>query len=172
MTITYTVEKNDLIAFRKYHQKNDSTYKIGFYLVLAVYGVIILFRSIKYIDNIPFFIFDFAFQFIIFFVLLKVFLFFFAKFNDWLLWRPEKQKGLLCEHTVTLAEDFFIETTAVNESKHIWSGIYKIDQDETCIYIYISAANAYQIPKRAFQSAKDAQEFFEYAKLLAQKGKK
>ena len=172
MTITYSIEKDDLVFFRKYYQKNDSTYKIVFYIILFCYAIISFINSFKYFNYLPYFVFRFIFEFAIFFLLLKLVLFLISKFSDWSYFKPDKQKGVICEHTITLTEDYFVERTIVNENKHAWSGIIKITQDKKYIFVYIAVNNAYQIPKKAFQNSKQSQEFFEYAQLLFQEAKK
>lgn len=82
-----------------------------------------------------------------------------------------RQPGLFCEHTIVLTEDAVIESTSVNESRHLWSGIYKIVETPEYIYIFVAADLAHVIPKRAFPNASAAGAFAARAKELLAQGR-
>jgi hypothetical protein len=82
---------------------------------------------------------------------------------QWRSYTPEKQRSVLCEHTLTLADDALIETTPFNESRNLWLGIYRIVDTKDYIYIFTSLNSAHIIPKRAFSDAESSRRFYERA---------
>jgi len=69
------------------------------------------------------------------------------------------KNGLFCEHTITLKEDGFTETTEVNRNFHSWEGVEKITETKNYVAIHIRLGSVYFIPKRAF-SGEDQIEAF------------
>jgi len=76
-----------------------------------------------------------------------------------------KNKGILGSHTIIISEEGLQEITEVSESRSIWSGIERIEENEEYIFVYIGAYQAHVIPKRDFASKEDAKEFAEQARL-------
>jgi hypothetical protein len=72
-------------------------------------------------------------------------------------------KSLIGGHRIVIDADGITETTAVGEARVQWSGIDRVEQDSGYVYIYTSAAGAYVVPKRAFNSASDAEAFYDVA---------
>lgn len=73
-------------------------------------------------------------------------------------------KGLLGTHTLTLDAAGVLEKTDVGESRTLWSGIDRVEDDADYAFIYTSAAAAHVVPLRAFASAGDARSFVEFAR--------
>ena len=69
------------------------------------------------------------------------------------------KNGLFCEHTITLNEKGFIETTDVNNSFHSWECVEKITETKNYVTIYIRLGAGYFIPKRAFSGEEQIQAF-------------
>ena len=69
------------------------------------------------------------------------------------------KNGVFCEHTVTLDENGFTETTDVNRSFHAWEGVEKITGTPSYLTIHIRLGAGYFIPKRAFSSIEEQRAF-------------
>jgi hypothetical protein len=81
--------------------------------------------------------------------------------------RERPDRGQIGRHTIRLADDGFLESTAVGESRTFWAGVDRVEQDDAYIFVYTAAAAAHVIPKRAFQG-NDADAFFERVKARAE----
>lgn len=57
-----------------------------------------------------------------------------------------ENKGLFCEHVLTLVENGFIERTDYNETRFSWGGLERIESEKDYTYLYTSANSAYVIP--------------------------
>ena len=73
--------------------------------------------------------------------------------------REGKNEGLLGEHTMILSEDGIVDSNPNGETKVNWSGIIKLQEDESNLYIYNSAVSAYIIPKRELNVVEDVREY-------------
>ena len=112
---------------------------------------------------------------IIAFGIVCVAMFLFNRFCLWLLSAVSRKQngleGVLCEHTITIGPDGVVETTAVNEGRHSWRGIHRIDTTDEHIFISIQANQAHTIPRRAFSSPEEAALFYRTAKAYHQQAK-
>jgi YcxB-like protein len=75
-----------------------------------------------------------------------------------------EEYGLTGEHTITLSPDGLQERTRVNDSITDWAGLHSIDASQSHIFIYTQPAMAHIIPRRAFPSERDADEFLNTAR--------
>lgn len=83
--------------------------------------------------------------------------------------RDEKpDKGQLGMHKLVLDEKGVVETTAVGESRTLWAGVDRVEQNGGYIFIYTTPAAAHVIPKRAFENAQQAESFYALARLSQQ----
>jgi len=71
----------------------------------------------------------------------------------------KKYRGVLGEHELEIREDGLVERTDVNESVHRWAGFHKIITKRWYLYIYVTDANAYIVPRRFFGSVQAEQAF-------------
>jgi hypothetical protein len=74
-------------------------------------------------------------------------------------------KGLLGRHKVVLNEGELIESTAVGESRMLWAGVDRVEQNGEYIFIYTQPNAAHIIPKRAFNNAQSAESFYQLARI-------
>ena len=74
-------------------------------------------------------------------------------------------QGQLGAHKISLNEAGLVESTAVNESRHSWAGVDRVEHDEKYIYIYTAPHAAHIIPKRAFNNLQEADSFYQLARL-------
>jgi asparagine N-glycosylation enzyme membrane subunit Stt3 len=75
-----------------------------------------------------------------------------------------EENGLLCQHKIVLNEKELIEITNVNNSRHSWNSIAKIEENEAFVLITIATSATYFIPKRFFQDGKHVKKFLETAR--------
>ena len=78
-------------------------------------------------------------------------------------------RGQLGAHKVSLDEAGLVERTAVNESRHSWAGVDRVEHDQKYIYIYTASHAALVIPKRAFNNLQEAESFYQLAKISKQR---
>ena len=74
-------------------------------------------------------------------------------------------RGLLGAHKISLNEAGLVEITAVNESRHSWVGVDRVEHDQKYIYIYTAPHAALIIPKRAFRTSQEAESFYQLARV-------
>jgi hypothetical protein len=167
MTIKYTIEVRDLLTFRKYVRlKTPQGKRVRTTMMFLIVAVALFLTMTAKLDNLGQQIIYFLLCCGIFVVLNKFINWVFARIAEWRMLTPEKQKGLLCEHTVTLAEEAIIETTSVDENRKLWNGVFMVVRDEEYIYIFLTPQMAHIVPVRAFASADLADSFFKRASEL------
>jgi hypothetical protein len=69
------------------------------------------------------------------------------------------KNGLFCEHTITLDEKGFNETTEVNRNFLSWECVDKITETKNYVSLRVRLGSSYFIPKRAFSSADEIKAF-------------
>ena len=77
-------------------------------------------------------------------------------------------RGQLGTHKVVLNEVGLVESTAVGESRCLWAGVDRVEQDQQYIYIYTAPHAAHIIPKRAFNNLHEAESFYQLARVSKQ----
>jgi YcxB-like protein len=164
MSITYTLEPRDLRAFQRYAQKHLPNLRRARYIIAAWMVALCLWLALSSEDH------RFGFRIAYFCVLLLVFWGFIrlatlvvSAIVQWRSYTSDKFKSVLCEHTVTLADDAFIEATRFNEGRNRWSGIYRVVDTPDYIYVFASLHLGHIIPKRAFPDAESARQFYDRA---------
>ena len=75
--------------------------------------------------------------------------------------------GQLGSHKIILNEAGLVESTAVGESRCLWTGVDRVENDQQYIYIYTAPHAAHIIPKRAFNNSHEAESFYQLAKSAA-----
>ena len=75
-----------------------------------------------------------------------------------------RNKTLLTEHTITLAEGYFIEETAYGKTDHKWSAVQKLARTRRHTFIYIAQYAAHVLPRRAFRDDTEWEAFYELCK--------
>jgi hypothetical protein len=71
----------------------------------------------------------------------------------------KKHQGLIGEHTITLTPEGLEESTSFNSGLHRWTGILRVVSTRLYLLIYINEYMVHTIPKRAFSSVTDAENF-------------
>jgi hypothetical protein len=72
-----------------------------------------------------------------------------------------KDKAAITEHTVSIDENGLTEETVFNRSEFKWAGIQKLVRSDRHIFVYVSPNAAHVIPRRAFASPTEWDEFFQ-----------
>lgn len=73
--------------------------------------------------------------------------------------REGKNEGLLGEHTMTLTDEGIVDTNPTGETKVNWSGIIKLKEDDSNLYVYNSSVSAYIIPKRELSDLEGVRKY-------------
>lgn len=79
-------------------------------------------------------------------------------------YRPSRNRAILTEHTLQVTETGLVEKTKFNESTFAWTGIPKVAQNRSYIFVYVQQNMAHIIPKRAFATPAEAEHFFQSAR--------
>lgn len=77
----------------------------------------------------------------------------------------QPDKGQFGRHRLKLTGAGLEERTAVGESRPSWAGVDRVEQDAAYVFIYTSPAAAHVIPKRAFGGVREAESFYELARI-------
>jgi len=75
-----------------------------------------------------------------------------------------RNAGLLTTHHFSIDEAGLVDRTSVTETRTSWEGVERVVQTDAHIFLYVSATSAHVIPKAAFATPQQAQEFFEFAR--------
>ena len=74
-------------------------------------------------------------------------------------------KGQLGRHKLALNAGDLVESTAVGESRTLWPGVVRVEQNRDYIFIYTQPHAAHIVPKRAFNNAEAAESFYQLARI-------
>jgi hypothetical protein len=164
MSITFKLEPRDLRAFQRWARKHLPSARRARYVIAAAMIACSLLLTLSSDDHrVAFRIAYFCMLLVMFWLVMLFWMFVVTSIMQWRAFTSEKYKSVLCEHTITLADDALIETTAFNESRNLWSGIYRVVDARDYIYIFMSVHLAHIIPKSAFPDAESARRFYERA---------
>ncbi len=81
----------------------------------------------------------------------------------WVLSTSTEKSGTLGTHTYSLNEQGLHETTKFNDALHKWTGIRSVEKSDSYIFIRINSYLFHLIPRRAFSSNKEYEEFWSKA---------
>jgi hypothetical protein len=174
LTIRYTIEPRDVRGFQLYGLTHGNAGKIRRFFLLVLVGFSIwMTMGVKDSDfparvtnHAAMRIILFCIYFLILFVIWRILEFLTIRIVLWRALTSEKNKSIICEHTMSLTDDALIETTAFNEGRNLWKGVHRVVDTADYIYIYLSVHSAHIIPKRAFPDADSARYFYERARKL------
>jgi hypothetical protein len=79
-----------------------------------------------------------------------------------------KNKTVLTEHTIILAEESFTEETPYNKSEQKWTIVQKLARTKSYIFIYVGQNMAHVVPLRAFRDDAEWDAFYEYCRQRTQ----
>ena len=78
----------------------------------------------------------------------------------WVLSTSTEKSGTLGTHTYSLSEQGLHETTNHNDALHKWTGIQSVEKSNSYIMIRINSYLFHIIPRRAFSSDKEYEEYW------------
>ena len=163
--ITYCVEIADMKAFQRHHRRTSAVHRrLRIFLVLLFVGFG-LDSTLRQANT------SVGYRVLYFLVILGIYALVFAVISGVVHWiaqfrayRGAENGGVLGEHTITLTPEALHERTAVNDSKALWRGLFRVDETLEHIFIYTQPNAAYVIPRRAFPSPADAEQFLATAR--------
>ncbi|MEL7569880.1 MAG: YcxB family protein [Eubacteriaceae bacterium] len=71
--------------------------------------------------------------------------------------------GIAGEHTVKISSEGISDATPFGNEYHIWRGILLAAKNKDYVFVYMSTASVIIIPKRAFETKDEAEEFYNKA---------
>ncbi|MEH7178280.1 YcxB family protein [Neobacillus vireti] len=165
MKIIYNLTEEDYLNFNLFHIKNSESASKSFNI--QRYSIPIIYLIVAYVfsnlADIPF-----LYAFIPFLIMGIFWVLFYPKYfqnriksQTKKMIREGKNEGLLGEHTMLLTEDGIIDTNSNGETKVNWSGVVKMMEDNSNLYLYNSSVSAYIIPKRELKELEEVRAFFE-----------
>jgi hypothetical protein len=172
MTITYKLEPRDLRAFQSCALKHLQNIRRTRYFYAVVIVGCSLSLTLSLDDHrIGLRLVYFCTLVLVFSGLMRLSIFLAMRLLQWRSFTSDKQRSVLCEHTMTLADDGLVEVTPFNEARNLWKGIYQIVDTRDYIYIFTSFNSAHIIPKRAFPDAESSRRYYERAVSLQSSAK-
>lgn len=172
MKIEYNLMKEDYIAFNMHHIDTSPAIKRS--LLIQRYGVSLVFLIVPFIfshkSGVPWLLSLAVYG--------AIFLTWIIYYPKYFMYVTKKRVIRLIEeggnseifgtYSIALTEEGVEQTSNSEESKSSWDTIQRIEETPDYIYIYISAANAYLVPIRAFEGITEKAAFMQ---ILREKGK-
>lgn len=172
MTVTYKLEPRDLRAFQSYALKHHPNARRARRLLAGAIIACCLWLTLSFNEHrVGLRIAYFCTLLLVFWGFMRLWMFVVLRLMQWRSYTSDKQRSVLCEHTLTLADDALTETTPFNEARNLWPGIYQIVDTQDYIYIFTSLNSAHIIPKRAFPDAESSRRYYERAVSLQSSAK-
>ncbi len=163
MQLTYTLTEQDYIDFNLYTFKTSKTMKRGV-LRQRIIGPVIFMAASRFaprILDIPAW-----FSYLIFGLASIAWVIYYPKKIEKHLVKTIKKRfeegdnhGLLAETVLIMDEEGLHFQNDYNESFVKWSVVNKIEESESHIYLFNSSISAHIIPKMAFSSTNEMEEF-------------
>jgi hypothetical protein len=75
-----------------------------------------------------------------------------------------KNKTILTDRTVTLFEDSFVEESSYSRTEAKWLSLQKLVRTRKHIFLYVSQHAAHAIPRRAFKTQEEWDDFYEFCR--------
>jgi hypothetical protein len=170
MVVEYQPTLEDLLAFNRYHiDHSPSLRRYHMYVrigtsLLCIVVCLVTFYALTQSFQIPLAFYAIAFG-------LGIFFFFALPSMIWSstrkrierMFREGQNKGMTKLTTLSIGQDGMEANNGLSTSKLVWSAIEKMSITDEYIFIYISALNAVVVPKRAFATEGQRQEFIQLA---------
>lgn len=168
MKISYELAKEDYLEFNLHHMSKSRSIKRG--LFIERYIISIMFLLVPFMlrgrNTLPVPVF-----YGIFIVMFGIWVAFFPKYFWYNIKKrlekmlsDEKYKGVFGPQNLSITDFGIFEFENSEKSKVTMKDVEKVDVTDKGIYIYISAANAYVIPMRAFKSLSEKHELIDLLK--------
>lgn len=165
LSVSFEISHADLRAFQKHANRVLPAYKRGRWIIIIFIAILSYFpaSSASADQTLAFKLLTYAMVF----GMIWLFSFIVSKLANLLnmIIRPDQKglEGVLCQHTITIDPEGITEVTPVNQGRHLWKGIYRVDTTPEHIFIFIQQNQAHAIPRRCFASPSEAETFFQTA---------
>lgn len=126
-------------------------------IIMAYIGMPILFLLFQILFNLP--IVVRVVLYIIFMFLYFVCLYIVKKIQILSILKHDKT-GIVGEHTVKINEEGISDATPFGSEYHTWRGILLTAENKDYVFVFINTASVNIIPKRAFETKGEAEEFY------------
>jgi hypothetical protein len=170
--LTYELHADDSLAFSKHTYQTSRATRLmrtgGYVLVALVYLVGYAFelwarRFWQWEYLAPVLakqVLELAFYMSVYYLLLR----WLFKFMAVRMTKEGRNAGILCKHRVVVDGEAFFDGTDVGDQRVLWRGVERVEQTDAHIFVYIGSATAFVVPKWAFATEREAQEFFQAAR--------
>jgi hypothetical protein len=164
MQIHYQLTLEDVLAFNWYHIRNSKRLRRGYYFNQACVILGALVATMFWSKG------SFSLRLLVFLIAAAVGMVLYHLYYEWWIRHSSKKlyaegqnKGVLGNHILAIDSEGVLEISDVGESRTMWSGIEKIEENDQYVFIYVGALQAHIIPKRAFMSENEAARFSQLA---------
>lgn len=163
MKINYDLIQEDYLNFNVFHAKNSEAVqgnlKIQRYITPVIFLIIPFFLKNRVDPPFWYWMIWFSITYILWVIFYPRHYYWIIKRSVKKMLKEGKNKGMLGSKTIELNEDNIISAGENSESNVKWSTVERYKETKDYIYIYISAVEAYIVPKRAFKDEKEKEEF-------------
>jgi hypothetical protein len=157
MELIINQSREDIWQFHKFVNSRTTFKKMNLVLNVLTYPLILLF--LQAVINTPL---SQTIFLTLFFTVLWIPMYFWS-WKSRIKRAPYAKGSQLGVRTIGITPDRIYEKTAYSEEFHLWRGILDIAQNQDYIFLFTDAYAAYLIPKRSFNTASEAQSFFNTA---------
>ena len=160
MTLSYRNTFRDRLAFAAYHVPRNPLVllmAVGFFLLVTFTSLVPAVRDLP--ADKPAFVRVLAFIFVELLLVLLIIAFWGVIILLTMISR--RNKPFFCDKTITLGEEVFVGESQYGRSETRWTMVQKLARTRRYIFIYLSQENAIVLPRRAFESSTQWDEFYD-----------
>ncbi|MEX1039903.1 MAG: YcxB family protein [Pirellulaceae bacterium] len=148
--LRFEVQIEDVKAFQQYYYRHSRAMRKRRYISMAIWGFAffamnyLLFREMHWFLQLTFTI---ALTTIAttFYVILNKWSYFYQSRNNL---RNMDLSALICDHELRQEDEFLIEVTTVNVSRHAYDKLHSVEESPNHAFIFMSPLQAHVIPKQ------------------------
>lgn len=164
MEVKFDLTNDDYWKFNKYAMFSKQPFKRTMIINLILFPIIIFAASVVIVPKI---FTDISFIIIlivaIVYSVLADFLFIYFLKRRVIKMIKNNEVGTLGKHIIKIDKNGMSETSPVNEGSMSWGMIFSIDQSDEYIFIFLNALSGFVVPKRAFDTDVETEEFYNKA---------
>ncbi|WP_156120591.1 YcxB family protein [Neosynechococcus sphagnicola] len=166
--ITYQLEVSDLFATHRYSYKTNKANNLTKLFAYTLFTITIIQTLMKIEEALWLEIVVGILTLGICIVGFNLFMYFVSLLFFRVNLPKDGTSGILCEHTIQITPTQLIERTSVNETRHRWISVKRLQELPNHLLIILNNNQAYTIPKKAFESTSNYQNFYEMARQFLQ----
>lgn len=164
MQIHYQLTIEDVLAFNQYHFRTSKRLRRSYYLsqvwmILGALAAAILWSK----RGVSFRLLEFLIVSVVLVIFYRLYYAWWISHSAKRLFTEGKNKGVLGNHIFAIDADGILEISDVGETRTVWSGVERIEENDEYMFLYVGSFHAHIIPKRAFMSENEASRFFQLA---------